>query len=118
MSNPPMSGKERRWLDILGRWRQSQLSICAFCERHGLSEATFYYWRRVLRERGLLDQDSLPREPALTTPAFVKLAVDLGPVGPQAIELALPQGRVLRIRPGFDPELLRQLLRLLEEPSC
>jgi len=112
------SGKERRWLDLVQRWRQSRLTVRAFCERRGLSEPSFYGWRRVLRQRGLIHEDGSPVE--VSTPAFVKVTVDPGAVSatPSAIDLVLPQGRLLRVRPGFDPELLRQLVRLLEEPAC
>jgi hypothetical protein len=34
------------------------------------------------------------------------------------IELVLGKGRLLRVWPGFDADLLRQLVRVLEEPSC
>ena len=33
-------------------------------------------------------------------------------------ELVLGDRRVLRVRPGFDTELLLELVRLLEEPLC
>jgi hypothetical protein len=51
--------------------------------------------------------------------AFVKLT----PVGPEptaasTIEVVLGDRRVLRVRPGFDAELLLELVRLLEEPTC
>jgi hypothetical protein len=55
---------------------------------------------------------------ASQAPAFVKLT----PVGPEptpsAIELVLGDRRVLRIRPGFDADVLLELVRVLEEPSC
>jgi hypothetical protein len=30
----------------------------------------------------------------------------------------LNQGRRLRVWPGFDADMLRELVRLLEEPAC
>jgi transposase len=117
MAQHPDPGKERRWLDLVQRWRSSRLTVHAFCERHRLSEPNFYAWRRVLRQRGLIDEDGSPVE--TPTPAFMKITVDPGAVSStaSAIDLVLPQGRLLRVRPGFDPELLRQLVQLLEEPS-
>ena len=51
-------------------------------------------------------------------PVFQQLIV-ADPTAPVAvIEVVLPYGQVLRIRPGFDADLLRQLLRVLEEPAC
>jgi hypothetical protein len=37
---------------------------------------------------------------------------------PAAIEVVLARGHVLRISPGFDADLLRRLLRVLEAPAC
>ena len=50
--------------------------------------------------------------------AFLQLALEPSATPPPAIEVVLAQGRLLRVRPGFDAAMLRQLLRLLEEPSC
>ena len=35
-----------------------------------------------------------------------------------SVELVLNQGRRLRVWPGFDADMLRELVRLLEEPAC
>ena len=118
MAQHPHPGKEQRWLDLIRRWRQSRLSVRHFCGRHRLSEATFYAWRRVLRQRGLIDENWSAAVPAATTPGFVQIAVNAGALTLPAIDLVVAQGRLLRVRAGFDPDLLRQLLRLLEEPSC
>ena len=115
----PDASKQNRWLELIGRWQQSQLTIREFCERHQVSEASFFSWRRVLRQRGLLDEpaDSKAVKAASPSSAFVKLTpVGLEPTA--AIELVLDDRRVLRVRSGFDAKLLLELVRLLEEPSC
>jgi transposase len=121
MARHPDASKQRRWLDLIRRWHESQLTVREFCERHRLSEPNFYVWRRVLRERGLsYDQPpSAQSTQASATPAaFVKLTVDAQPTTATAVDLVLSERRLLRVRPGFDPALLLQLLRLLEEPAC
>ena len=50
--------------------------------------------------------------------AFVEIGVDTSRASAAALELVLGQGRLLRIGRGFDAELLRQLLSVLEQPSC
>lgn len=112
MARQPNPVTEQRWLALVRRWQGSGQSVRAFCERQRLSEPSFYLWRRVLRQRGLLDA------PARTAPAFVEVAVAAEPVPAPGIDLVLARGCVLRVRSGFDPVLLRQLLRLLEEPPC
>jgi transposase len=112
------SGKQRHWLDLIRLWQQSKLSVRAFCRRHRLSEPSFYCWRRTLQERGLIGE--MPAEDAVKTeaPAFLQVAVDSAAAAPRSIELVLANGRRLRVRPGFDANTLRQLLRVLEEPAC
>jgi transposase-like protein len=44
-------GRERLWRERVARWRASGLSVREFCGRHGLTEPTFYYWKRELRVR-------------------------------------------------------------------
>ena len=116
MARHPDANKQRRWLDLIRLWRRSQLTVREFCDNHRLSEPSFYAWRRLLRERGLLSEKRTIQAP--TPAAFVKLTLDAEPAAPTAIELVLNAGRLLRVRPGFDPAMLRQLVRLLEEPAC
>jgi transposase-like protein len=117
MARRPDVAKKDRWLELIGRWQRSQSTIRAFCERHQVSEASFFSWRRLLRERGLLDEP-MPSKDSAAVPAFVKLTtLDAEPTG-SAIELVLNQRRLLRVRPGFDADVLLELVRLLEEPAC
>ena len=40
--------KRRFWTDHLASWRSSGLSQRMYCQRHGLSLYTLYYWRNKL----------------------------------------------------------------------
>ena len=112
MARLPDSRKQQRWLELILRCQRSQLSIREFCQRHCISEPSFFAWRRVLKQRGLL-QDAPTQADASP---FVKLTVAASePVS--AIEVVLGQ-RVLRVQPGFDADMLLQLVRLLETPPC
>jgi transposase-like protein len=117
MARRPDGFKQNRWLELMRLWQRSSTTIREFCQRHQVSEAGFFSWRRVLRERGLLD-DVMSSKPSVCAPAFVKLTpLDAEPtISP--IELVLNQGRLLRLRPRFDGDMLLQLVRLLEEPPC
>jgi transposase len=117
--------KEIYWRRLLLLWRQSGLTGRDFCAEHRLSEPSFYAWRREIGRRDKQKRATrppararVPRQPATTTPAFVKLAIDASAAPAAAIEVVVAESRVLRVRPGFDAALLRQLMRLLEEPSC
>jgi transposase-like protein len=121
MARQPDASKQQRWLDHMRRWQQSPCSVRAFCARYGLTQASFYFWRRVLHRRGLL-----PESPARTraTPptsqstAFVKLTLADEAPRTTAVEVVLNERRRLRVSPGFDPATVLQLVRLLEEPAC
>jgi hypothetical protein len=114
MSNgkPRDSQKERFWRQTLGRWQKSGLAIRAFCRQHGLAEANFHAWRRTIANR-----DAVPF-------AAVRVLAEescglMGQAANGALELILPNRRVLRIGAGFDAATLQRLLPLLEEaPSC
>src|SRR6185369_1412932 len=99
--------KEQFWRRILRQWQHSGLSVRAFCEQQGLSQPSFYAWRRTLAQR---DAQAV---------TFVPVEVLPQPLSPESeaagLELILIGGRVLRIGPAFDEATLRRLLALLEE---
>ena len=120
MAQRPDAAKQNRWLELIRRWQRSQITVREFCQRHQVSEASFFSWRRVLRERGLLDEPRTSRTATASAdaPAFVKLTtLDTRPAG-SPIELVLNHRRLLRVWTGFDADVLLELIRLLEEPAC
>lgn len=42
------SEREQHWRNVMERWRQSGLSVRAFCQAEGVNPPTFYWWRRQL----------------------------------------------------------------------
>lgn len=100
--------KEQQWRRWIDQWQHSGLTVRAFCARHGLSEPSFYAWRRTLQQR----------QPV---PTFVPVRVvpDSTSAAAASIEIVLAGDRTLRVAPGFDAATLRRLLHLLEEDtSC
>ena len=77
------------WREILSRYRQSGLSVEAFCARESLSKSSFRRWRERLAAR----------DPASKAAAFVELATSapLADSSPWTVELELPVGIVLRV---------------------
>jgi len=118
-------GKERFWREMVQRWRQSGVTIRDFCDAHGLSEPSFYGWRREIAkrdgqtgERSTRTSARSARRHASGLPAFVPLRVT--PTEPaSALEVVVGAGHVVRVAPGFDAATLRSLLAVLAEaPSC
>ena len=75
-----MVSKRTRWAKRLQAWEHSGQTRVAFCRAHGMSPATFDYWRRLLRE---------------PSRALVPVIVSGAVAAP--IEIALPNGIRLRL---------------------
>ncbi len=98
----------QRWRQRLQRFARSGLTVTAFCDREGISSASFYAWQRRLRHD--------PAPPRDDAPHFVPVHLVTPPDTP--IELLLPSGLVLRLAPGVDLAWLRQVLGVLTEAAC
>jgi transposase-like protein len=100
--------KEQHWRRLIQLWKNSGLTVRAFCARHHITQPSFYAWRRELQQRD-----------AATTFVPVRVAADDQAASSTPIEIFLAGGRSVRITPGFDPLTLRQLLAVLQEvPPC
>jgi transposase-like protein len=117
-------GKERFWREMVGRWRRSGVTIRAFCAEHGLSEPSFYGWRREIARRDEPIGERSARTGARSVrqakglPAFVPLRVT-PPESAATLEVVVGAGHIVRVAPGFDAATLRHLLAVLAEaPAC
>jgi hypothetical protein len=109
MSKSRDLGKEQFWRRTFARWEKSGSSVAAFCAKEGLALCTFYWWRRELARRKVSAVSFVP----------VSIAAESGRVHTTSgLEIALTGGRRLLIQRGFDRDTLREVLRLLEEPTC
>jgi transposase-like protein len=96
------SARNKRWQELVRQHGQSKLSVSAFCREQGVSDQSFYYWRKRLSDRG-------PVRFAL---------VERGAPGTDdnaSVELILACGDRLRIAPGIDAATLRTVLSVLRE---
>jgi len=100
--------KERFWRTLFLRRLSSKVSVAAFCQEQGVSEASFYAWRRILKQRDGEGVHLVPVQ-VVTEETRVGASVAAG------LELILGNGRVLRIGPAFDAVTLARLLSVLEE---
>jgi transposase-like protein len=99
--------KEQHWRRLIQLWKNSGLSVRAFCARYHITQTSFYAWRRELQKR----------DAAATTFVPVRIVLDQPPTSATPIEVVLNGGRRLRVASGFDPATLRHLLEVLEEAS-
>ncbi len=87
------------WRKVIEQQRGSGLSIAAFCRRAQVPPASFYTWRRKLRDGVSFAEVKISPERAGET---------------SGIELRLPGQRCVVVRPGFDRQTLLDVLATLE----
>jgi hypothetical protein len=97
----------RRWTSahartVLDAQRASGLSMDAFAAKEGLNSQRLYFWKR-----------RLATEPNSPVPAFVEVVPRM--VG--SVEVALRNGRILRVPVSIDARALRRLADALEDDA-
>jgi len=95
------STKDDQWRERIAEQERSGLSVKQFCKERGLTEGSFYAWRKRLRKEepvrfALIEPGSLPES---ATEAL--------------LELLLANGERLRIGTGVDGTTLRTVLEAL-----
>ena len=110
---PPLNRRARKpepfWLDLITRWKTSGQSVAAFCAARGVSQASFYTWRKRLVARGKAPTASDPSPPSFA-------AVRVVPGIP--VEVVLPTGVVVRVLAGSDPGAVSRLVAALGGGPC
>jgi transposase-like protein len=98
----PAKPKADEWAERIAAQQRSGMSVKQFCKEQGLTEYSFYAWRRRLQESGpvrfALVERSVRRQERTAEPA---------------LELMLATGERLRIGAGVDTATLRTVLDLL-----
>lgn len=105
MTSKQVAAREH-WRAVIASQEASGLGVAEFCRRDAVPRTQLFSWRRRLREEAARGPE---------TAAFVEVR-RAAPSASQApeLELALGGGRSVRVRRGFDAELLRELARALE----
>jgi hypothetical protein len=95
----------------------SGLSIRAWCDRQAVTEASFYAWRRVLADRGVLRSAREKNRRARLVAVEVVGAANTSVTG-SPLQLVVGDMRV-EVSAGFDEGALRRLVSVLRETaSC
>lgn len=104
------SKREAYWRGVIEGCAASGKSMKAYCGEAGLSYANCRWWKSELKRRD--------RKRAVM-PVFAEVRrVSLMSESATAIEVALAQDRVVRVRPGFDAGTLAAVLRVVEGLGC
>jgi len=105
------SNKERRqfWQMVIETWQDSGLSVSKFCKTEGLSEGTFYNWRKRLSVRH--SQQNKQTDPSPS--AFIEVAMTKS--NHAALELVFSSGHTLRINSKADNKTLSNVISVLRQ---
>jgi len=96
--------RSNEWGDRIVEQERSGTSVKQFCKERGLTECSFYAWRKRLRQQpepvrfALVERHAARRQEG---------------VGQASLELVLPTGARLRISAGVDSMTLRTVLEAL-----
>jgi hypothetical protein len=94
--------RDEDWRTQISAQERSGISVKQFCQQQGLTEQSFYYWRKRLQ--------------TTTTSmrfALVEAEPRRGTAEHAALELVLTTGERLRISAGVEAATLRQVLEAL-----
>jgi transposase-like protein len=117
--------KELLWREHLAAWRRSGQSVRDYCVAKGLSQPSFYAWRRTLSERAGRGRAQAERGGSPTSNTALAGVASFVPVrlvedtpSPGTVEVVLRGGRLVRVTAGFAADTLREVVAALEELPC
>ena len=94
-----LGARDENWRTRISAQERSGISVKQFCKQQGLTEQSFYYWRKRLQT---------PMRFALVEAEPRQVTADHA-----ALELVLTTGERLRISAGVNAATLRQVLEAL-----
>jgi transposase len=108
------------WSKRVKRCERSGLDVAEFARREGIDRKQLYWWRWRLRST---EQSATPAEPAFLpvhVVASMSAPAATPPLESPPIEIALPNGRLVRVRAGFDAGTLERVLAIAadQEVAC
>jgi hypothetical protein len=98
----PGDSKADQWAERIAAQQRSGVSVKQFCADQGVSEYSFYAWRKRLQQTGPVRFALVDRSPRRQERA-----------AEAALELVLATGERLRISAGVDAATLRTVLGVL-----
>ena len=101
--------RRKFWQMVIDIWQNSGMSVSKFCKAEGLSEGSFYNWRKKL----VVADSKHSKQNGSGSSAFIEVSMPKN--NPAALELVLSSGNSLRISSGADNKTLSSVLSVLRE---
>ena len=112
MSNAKKSDTDQQqfWQMVIETWQNSGMSVRQFCKQEGLSEPSFYSWRKKLAK---VEEPEADKEEVCQPGPFIQVSMPTDQHG--GLELVLSSGNTLRISKATDSKTLTDVLSALRE---
>ena len=112
--------REARWRGILERQADSRLSIRQFCAAEGISQPSFYAWRKRLRTLseksvGTVRKGARREQASDNAQLFIPLQL-LGATS--TLEIVHPLGYRIQVNGDVNPVALRHVIETLDERAA
>ncbi len=117
MSKRMESAAAARWGEIVRGHVASGLSVAAYCRRARVPQSSFYAWRRKLKAAATPAEGGAQAtfaEVRVVAPSGAPRSAGHMSTSDGALEVRLPRGCGIVVRPGFDRQTLLDLMASLE----
>jgi hypothetical protein len=108
MSRGSNAAKVAEWTNRLRRYEESNQTVAEFCQSDGVSSASFYLWKKKLRELAatpaVAGKSPSPFRPVLVSPSSLR---------PARQETIVRLGRDIRIELGSDLTIVESIVKQL-----
>jgi transposase-like protein len=104
------SDQQQFWQMVLETFKTSTLSVRQFCKQEGLTEPTFYAWRKKLAEN---NESAKGQKKDLPSQSFIEVAMPREDAS--FLELILASGNSLRIPHGIESKTLTDVISALSK---
>jgi hypothetical protein len=117
MAKKKSKEKESLWREIMERQMASGVSVRSFCAAEGISEPSFYFWRRKLRPRErervrTPRKSTRPEQASGSAPMFIPFNLLETTAG---LEIVHPLGYRIQVTGDVNPVALRHVLEALDQ---
>jgi transposase-like protein len=106
MGRKQSSGAQAVWRERLARFDRGDWTVAEFCRREGVSNPSFYQWRKRLEQRDRQASRGRQEDPGASTAEAPGRFLPLNVAGLSVAEIELPDGVKIRV-PTTNVEVLR-----------
>ena len=105
--------RHRSWMEDYARQQESGLTVKAWCQENGITQKTFYYRLRVLREEACSLMNMESNKPAVKQePGFVRVGLPKAAETSSGIRIKLDSAEI-SISPDASNEHVRMVLEAI-----